>query len=167
MKNDLYIDIVTIVLLFIAMINDLKYRKIPNVITFPAIGLGLFLNTILLGKQGLFLSLAGFLLAGGLFLIFYLIGGMGAGDVKLMGAVGSLLGIEKVIFALILTSVVGGLMSTFIIFRFYLKRLKLKNSNIKKFQDKSSQIDSKGPLKLSMPYGVAIAFGSILTIILI
>jgi prepilin peptidase CpaA len=162
MKNSLYIDIVTIVVLFIAMINDLKYRKIPNVVTIPAIGLGFLLNFIFLGKQGLFLSLSGLLLAGGLFLIFYLIGGMGAGDVKLMGAVGSLLGIERVVFALILTSVVGGLMGIFTILRYYLRRLNFKNSNINSFQ-----IDSKKPLKLSMPYGVAIAFGSMLTIILI
>jgi len=45
----------------------------------------------------------------GLFIILYLMGGMGAGDVKLIGAVGSMLGPYMVLTAVLCTALIGGI----------------------------------------------------------
>jgi len=71
---------------------DVKTRRIPNFLTLPAFVLGLLLHLVIGGwKQMLYALFAGFV-CGVIFLIFYIAGGMGAGDVKLMTAVGCIAG---------------------------------------------------------------------------
>ena len=69
---------------------DLRSRRIPNFLTLPSRFLGLAVHLLLDGWTALPGALAGMLACGGVFLLFYLAGGMGAGDVKLMAAVGCL-----------------------------------------------------------------------------
>src|ERR1700744_2612319 len=90
---------------------DVKSRKIPNKLTGPAILFGLALHLSLGGWHGLLNGLGAGLICGAVFLIFYLAGGMGAGDVKLMTAVGCLAGFSHVAYLLILTSLCGGVMA--------------------------------------------------------
>ena len=75
---------------------DLKSRRIPNFITGPALLIGMLLHVSLDGWRGLLTTLAACLICGSVFLIFYLAGGMGAGDVKLMAAAGCMAGLQKV-----------------------------------------------------------------------
>ncbi|HEX4037288.1 MAG TPA: A24 family peptidase [Acidobacteriaceae bacterium] len=90
---------------------DVRSRRIPNFITLPGILFGLLLHLLLGGwKQMAFAALAG-LICGGLFLIFWLAGGMGAGDVKLMAAVAAIAGMPLVTYLLILTALAGGVMA--------------------------------------------------------
>ena len=56
----------------------------------------------------LFLSFGGLLLGFAVFFVFYAIGGMGAGDVKLMAAIGAFLGPKDVLFAALYTAIAGG-----------------------------------------------------------
>src|ERR1700712_3249894 len=83
---------------------DVKSRRIPNVLTLATFILGVALHLDLNGGRGLLSSLAGALVCGLIFLAFYLAGGMGAGDVKLMAAVGACAGLSHVTYLLVFTS---------------------------------------------------------------
>lgn len=91
----------------IASVYDYRYRRIPNVLTGPAILFGLLLHLVLGGPAQLGRSALAGLIAGGIFLIFFVIGGMGAGDVKLMTAVGCIVGTSALKDVLISTVLIG------------------------------------------------------------
>ncbi len=97
-----------IAVLGIAVYYDLRFRRIPNWLTFPAMIAGIAYHTYVGGIPALFLSFGGLLLGFALFFVFYAIGGMGAGDVKLMAAIGALLGPKDVLFAALYTAIAGG-----------------------------------------------------------
>src|SRR6266566_6889956 len=90
-----------------AAISDVKERRIPNLLTYPALVAGLLLQGILHGWQGLLLSAGGGLLFGGVFLLFYLVRAMGAGDVKLAAALGSIVGSSATWPVMFATAVAG------------------------------------------------------------
>lgn len=97
------------IVLIIAAISDLRSHKISNWLTFPAIGTGIIYHTYIKGYQGLLFSIKGVFLGFAFLLVFYLMKGTGAGDVKLMGAVGGLLGPFGVFKAFLFTSLIGGI----------------------------------------------------------
>ena len=88
---------------------DMKTQKIPNLLTFPMMLLGLGYHGIANGVSGICFSAAGICIGICVFLIPYLLGGMGAGDAKLMGAAGAFLGAKGVILAALLAIVFGGI----------------------------------------------------------
>lgn len=100
----------------VAAVHDLLTKKIPNWITGPGILVGVLLHLVLGGVAQAGWSILAGLVAGLLFLLFYLAGGMGAGDVKLIAAVGCLVGIgsiKDVLFASVfLGSILGLAMAT-------------------------------------------------------
>jgi prepilin peptidase CpaA len=87
----------------VGSVTDLRERRIPNLVTGPAIVAGLMLHTICGGWRGVGDSALAGGIAGGIFLIFYLAGGMGAGDVKLMAAVGCIAGLSALPLVVIST----------------------------------------------------------------
>lgn len=91
--------------------TDVRSRRIPNILTLPGILMGLLLHLVLGGWKSLAFSALAGILCGGLFLIFWLAGGMGAGDVKLVTAVACLAGLTHVAWLLIFTSLAGGVMA--------------------------------------------------------
>jgi len=91
----------------IGSVHDVRERRIPNFVTGPAVLAGLMLHTISGGWAGLGDSALAGLIAGGIFLIFFLAGGMGAGDVKLMAAVGCLTGLSPLRVVIISTVIAG------------------------------------------------------------
>ena len=96
--------------------TDIKYRKVYNFVTFPTVILGLGFNFFYSGVPGLKDSLAGFA-AGFLFLfIFYLLGGMGAGDVKFMSAIGTLKGFDFVVMGGFYGAIFGGIAAIIVLF---------------------------------------------------
>ena len=97
----------TIVLL-VAVAHDVRFHKIPNWLTFPSMIIGISYHTGFRGLEGFLFSTGGLGVGIAVFIIPYLFGGTGAGDVKLMGAVGSLLGPKGVFIAFLTTSIVGG-----------------------------------------------------------
>ncbi|HEY0757646.1 MAG TPA: prepilin peptidase [Acidisarcina sp.] len=90
---------------------DVKSRRVPNRLTGPALLLGLLLHLFCGGWRGLGSAAAAGLIAGAVFLVFYLAGGMGAGDVKLMAAVAALAGLPHVTPLLLLTAIAGGVLA--------------------------------------------------------
>lgn len=96
-------------ILLIAGVTDLRSSKIPNWLTVSAMAAGLLSHSWFDGLSGLLFSVKGLGLGLALFLLFYVMGGMGAGDVKLLAAVGSFLGTEGVVSAGIMAMLLGGI----------------------------------------------------------
>jgi prepilin peptidase CpaA len=97
------------VLLITAIYTDLRWFRIPNWLTFPAMGLGILVQAWIGGSQGALFSLAGLGVGMGLFLLPYVCRAMGAGDVKLMAAIGSIVGPTGALSVAILSVLAGGL----------------------------------------------------------
>lgn len=153
--------ILLIIILAISFITDIKSRKILNIVTFPAMFIGLFYHTILSGTGGLSFSLLGLLTGLGLLIIPYLLGGMAAGDVKLLMAIGALQGTQFVIGSFLYIAIVGGIIALAIL----IKQKELLHS-LKRifFSFQLRTLDSLGKNELhhAFPYGVAIVFGTII-----
>jgi prepilin peptidase CpaA len=92
----------------ISVIEDLRREKIPNLVTFPTMVMALAYHTLATGLNGFLFSAGGLGVGMGLFIIPYIMGGMGAGDVKLMGAVGAIFGPKGIIIASIMVILAGG-----------------------------------------------------------
>src|SRR5580765_7538043 len=94
-----------------AAVIDVRTRRIPNVLTFGAAAVALFYALWTAGLHGLALSAAGWATGIGLFLPMFLLRGMGAGDVKLLGAVGGWLGPAGVLYAALYSVLAGGVLA--------------------------------------------------------
>jgi prepilin peptidase CpaA len=105
---DLLTTIGLVAALAAATVTDLRARRIPNAVTLSAAMLGLSLNTALRGSDGLALSLEGAGLALAALLPLFALRGMGAGDVKLMAAIGALKGPEFLIYTFACAALFGG-----------------------------------------------------------
>jgi prepilin peptidase CpaA len=97
----------------VATAIDWNTRRIPNFLTFPLALLALVLNGVLGGGMGLAGSAIGLVFGLGMFLIFMALGAMGAGDVKLMAALGALLGVVHIFWIGLFTAAMGGLLVVF------------------------------------------------------
>src|SRR4029079_6556305 len=84
--------IVPLVLVGVAAVIDIRTRRIPNLLTFGGAASAFVYFVIMHGFSGLGQSAAGWAVGLALFMPIFLLGGMGAGDVKLLGAVGAWLG---------------------------------------------------------------------------
>jgi prepilin peptidase CpaA len=103
--------------LVVVSLTDVAYQRIPNAITYPLAAFGLIFHFASAGMAGFWFSISGILAGAGLLLPFYVLGGMGAGDVKLMAAVGSILGPSGVFTASLYSALVGGLYALVILYR--------------------------------------------------
>jgi prepilin peptidase CpaA len=90
---------------------DVTRRRIPNWISGSILAYGIAGHVWIGGWTGLVVSVAGLAVGGGILMVLYLIGGMGAGDVKLLAAIGSVIGPYSVFLVLILASLVGGVLA--------------------------------------------------------
>ena len=167
---DYFLSILLLSILSISAIIDFRTQKIPNLITFPAILIALLYHFFTHGFDGLIFSALGLATGIGLLIIPYILGGMGAGDAKLMGAVGAVLGPKSVFLAFLFSALVGGIYALIITL---LNQEQLKG-NFKDFINKQLITlklfiltrkfilnpieDSKNKPKVC--YGVAIALGT-------
>src|SRR5579872_2153781 len=99
--------IILLALLALATWADLRKRRIPNVLTYPAIGIGLIVATAFGGLDGLREHALGAALGLGMLFPLFIVRWMGAGDVKLMAAIGAVMGTEFVWFACLWAAVFG------------------------------------------------------------
>lgn len=106
----------------IASITDFRERKIYNIVTYPSIILGFILWYVNSGVDGFIMSLIGFGIAFGIYLIIFFLGGFGAGDVKFAAAIGSIMGYPLVINWVIISAIVGGCFALILLVRFRLKK---------------------------------------------
>lgn len=99
------------VTLVVAAVIDGLYLKVPNWLTIPMILSGLVFSFTVSGWNGLGWSLLGTVVGLVLLLIVYSIGGMGAGDVKLLAGIGAWMHVEHTFWIFIATTIVGGVMA--------------------------------------------------------
>jgi prepilin peptidase CpaA len=107
---------VALAIAFVACVTDLRSRRIPNALTIGAAVAGLITHAVIGGVSGGMTSVAGFAVGMILFLPFFLLGGMGAGDVKLLAALGAWLGPGDVFWLALYASVIGGVLAVAVAF---------------------------------------------------
>jgi prepilin peptidase CpaA len=94
-----------------ACVTDLRSRRIPNVLTFGAAAAALIYSGATAGWSGLGGAALGWLIGAAIFIVPFALGGLGAGDVKLLGALGAWLGPAGAIWVALYTGVAGGVMA--------------------------------------------------------
>ena len=107
--SDYFLTILLLSFLSISAIIDFRVQKIPNLITFPTVIIALLYHFLAQGVDGLIFSALGLATGIGLLIIPYMFGVSGAGDAKLMGSVGAVLGSKSVFTAFLFTAIVGGI----------------------------------------------------------
>jgi prepilin peptidase CpaA len=146
---------------------DWSTRRIPNWLTVPAFFTGIFVRTWISGWHGLAASLEGAGLALVLLLPLVLMRGLGAGDWKLMGAVGAFLGPMMTIIVLLSSILISGLMAMVSMLRANQVVSTLRNMVVllRGFLAfgfrKHPEISLDNPGLLKLPFGVAVAIGTL------
>ena len=158
------------VLLIVAAWIDGKQLRVPNWLTFPMILAGLVFNTWTDGWEGLGSGLLGMVVGLGCLIWLYAIGGMGAGDVKLMAGVGAWLGWETTFYAFCVSTIVGAVMAVLMVLyrrafaRHYANFVMIFlewRENMTNPGELSRLAAERKPRMLLLPYGIPICIGSI------
>ena len=169
------IEVVLLVLVLVAAMYDIRDRRIPNWLTVSGVLVGLALNSFLYqGWPGLRHGLLGLAMGFGFYFVLYALRAMGAGDVKLMAAVGSMVGWQNWFGIFIITAIFGGAAAlVLVVFRGRVKRT-LFNLGFILSEMKSGrpayigkeELDVRSPKALGLPHGAVIAVGTIAFLIL-
>lgn len=120
-------DLCVFTITLIAAVTDLRCRRIPNALTFTGALLGFLYSSSAQGGAGALASVEGWALGLALWLPFYALGGMGAGDVKLLACVGAWMGPAGVVRVAIYASLAGGALALLVAFRYRYLRRALEN----------------------------------------
>ncbi len=155
--------------LIVAAVIDGAILKVPNWLTFPFILSGWAYWTIADGFSGLGWSLLGTFVGMMLLLVLRNVGGMGAGDVKLLAGVGAWLGTVVTLWAFAYTAIVGGVMAAIMIafsgnwFKHYaMARQIIEEWRTVRNPAKLAEIArERKPTMYLLPYGIPMAIGSI------
>lgn len=178
-----------VVVSLVGAYTDLRWRRLPNWLTLGSAVLGLALGLLSRGLDGGRESLVGWLLGCGMLFLFFAIGAVGAGDVKLLGAVGALRGTRFVFISFVYMALVGGVLAIALLaYRgellpmlrgalrwmwlslkglFLYRALPSLGSLLPEAPIGSAEAGS-GPKgkRLTLPYGVAIAAGTIIALLM-
>lgn len=163
------INIVLVLVLVICFVTDFKQQKIYNFVMFPSLITAFILNLCFNGFAGLKLSLLGFVTGLCILLIPYLLGGMGAGDVKLLTFIGVLKGSVFVLNTAIYMALIGGVIALIIIIfqkqtvkffkTFFLWLFSFFSGIRYKLEFENSGLSKK------YPYGTAIVLGALICLL--
>ena len=162
---------VLLTLVLAAAVYDVRYRRIPNWLTVAGVLVGLGLNGFLdEGRPGLFVSsLLGLAIAFAVYFVLYALRAMGAGDVKLMAAVGAVGGWPNWFGIFIITAILGGIMALILV----VARGRVKKTfwNVafilselrggRPAYMRREELDVKNPKSLGLPHGAVIAVGTL------
>lgn len=168
MAENWQVWVVTVTLILAAVIDGFQL-KVPNWITFPFIIAGWTYSTLAFGLEGLGWSMLGTVVGLALLLPAYAIGGMGAGDVKLLAGVGAWMYGTTTFYAFCVSAVVGAVLAIgMVLFRGAWEKhsnqawmilneiLTIRDPN----QLSAIAAERKSTMML-LPYGIPIAIGSI------
>lgn len=103
--------VVTTVMALVAAVIDFRRFRVPNVLTFPLCISGLAFHTGVNGLSGLQYGFGGIVVGVLILLVFYVLGVMGAGDVKLLAAIGAWIGGPNTVYVFCVAGVVTGIHS--------------------------------------------------------
>jgi len=164
-KAGLLIPITLVVVYF-----DVIYRRIPNPVVVATLTSGLVMNFILSGWSGLIGGIGGCAAAFLLMLGLHFFGALGPGDVKLFGAIGAVIGLGLVLQTFVVVVLTGGILATISMIKWRslgegMRRVGLILAGLLpgwKYQRLPVPADKRK----TVPYGVAIMFGSLIALIL-
>lgn len=147
------IDSILIISLIIAVITDLKTRKIYDKLTIPVTIIGFALNGVFFQFSGLKNSAIGWVAGVAIFMMF----GLGGGDIKLMGAVGALKGWFFTLTSVMYIGIIGG----FFVVIYLIWKGKMLNTLTNSFNMifKRSEFKKKEEQRIYLPYGPMILIG--------
>jgi prepilin peptidase CpaA len=148
--------------------TDLRWRRIPNYLTFPALAVGLLLSGFTSGWQGLLLSLSGALLSPCLVSLMHGGRGPGMGDLKLAATVGAFLGPVIGTVAMLLSMIVGGVVAlVWAMHEWGMFGEGRINDWVGRVYFLGRRAPEPGPdvRPSTIPYGVALAVGTLLTLV--
>jgi prepilin peptidase CpaA len=157
---ELSLNIILLILLVISLYTDIKDRKIYNKHTFSVLFIAIITSLMFEGFAGFKNSIYGAGIGFMIMLIPYMLGGMGAGDVKLFMAIGSLKGVDFIIQSSIITFIVGGVIAALVIT--INKNWKETLINIKSLFIFKETLNNS----YTYPYGIAICIGTVITYLL-
>jgi len=150
-----------------AGLTDWRWRRIPNWLTVPGLLAGVAANAAVSGLNGVKTSLLGAGLGLLLLLPFVLLRSLGAGDWKLAGALGAIVGPGALLDLLMGSIFVAGIMALVLII--YKRRLSETLRNIGRmlksmamFRMPGAEVSLDNPQSLKIPYGVALALTTLL-----
>lgn len=163
--------VVTITLIVAAVIDGMKL-KVPNWITFPMIVSGWIYSTAFspyAGWEGLFLSLLGTAVGLAVLLPAYAVGGMGAGDVKLMAGVGAWMWGTVTLYAFAVSAIVGGVIAIAMVLsqgawhkhKTQFWSILTEFAVVKNPEVLAGIAAERKPRMFLLPYGIPIAIGTI------
>ena len=141
-------------LLIVALITDLRDRRIPNILVLAGLVIGVAGHVWFSGLTGLVLAALGMCVGLLCLLPFYISGGMGAGDVKLMAMCGAFLGPVHVVVAAVTALVVGGIIGTVWL------SVQLRSTGSADPEDDGDSI----PMNAAIPYALAVSAGAIISL---
>jgi prepilin peptidase CpaA len=165
-------EITLIAFVCIAAWSDVRTRRIPNSITVAGAAVGLTLHVVYAGAYGAIQSVAGAGLGLAIFIALYAAGGMGAGDVKLFGAVGAFAGPQALILVFVFTGLLGGIAGVALALwrgrlRQTLSRTGELLTGVGRLRWQQVRAASMAPGSLRLPYGAVIAGGTLLSLVVL
>ena len=151
-------------MLTIAVFTELKENKIPNWLTFSGMAAGLAIG-YLYGQPALWSSLVGLGIGFGFLFMFYVFGGVGGGDVKLMGAAGALMGSQLIKPAVLYTAVLGAFLAVMMLIwcRDFWRRVGYSMQRVVFLRAAKTAAPQLKPV--TVPYALAITAGCLLVIL--
>lgn len=158
-----------------AAVYDVRYRRIPNWLSVGGVLLGLALNSFLYqGLPGFLFALKGMVLGFTVYFVLYVLRAMGAGDVKLMAAVGAITGWHDWFGMFLITAMIGGLMAMILVARRGRVKKTLWNvafilNSIRSGRPAyvgKEELDVRNPKALGLPHGAVICVGTIFFLVL-
>jgi prepilin peptidase CpaA len=160
----------TLAFVALCIATDVRSRRIPNLVSGVGIVVGVVLNTALFGGDGLLASAGGLLATVALLLVPFALGGLGGGDVKMMGAIGALLGPRAALAALLVGAALGG-----VIMAIHLVRLGRLGETLRTVGTMATagvlggsleplRVSAAAPGAITLPYSVPLGLGTLVVL---
>lgn len=156
--------VLTVLVVAIAMTTDLRWRRIPNFLTFPALAVAIVVRVIFQGWAGLGFALAGAVLAPVLLWALHAGKRIGMGDLKLAAAIGATVGPVLAIVSMLISAVVGGFLGLVWMLKPGGLLARLIDTFLIGTPFERKQREEVSAVAETMPYGVAIGMGSLITL---
>jgi prepilin peptidase CpaA len=131
----------------LALVADIRTRKIPNWLNVTGFVTGLLFHGVTQGLVGMQFSLAGFATGFGILFLLWIMGGGGGGDVKLMGAVGAWMGPTLTVIVFVFSGILTGIGQVGL--------LLMSQNSAKRTEDVPVQSDQRRKLPYAVPVAIA------------
>lgn len=157
------------VLAVLIIYYDVKYRRIPNLVVICGLISGLVANASYFGWAGVLSSLEGGFIAFLPMLALHLFGAMGAGDVKLFGAIGAVIGAKTILPTMFIVIMIGGMLGVYTMLRSR-RVFSTLHGVLRIFVGllpgwEMPRFSLPSDRKHTIPYGVAITVGSLISVL--